>query len=972
MIDNLANRDSAAPNRRSDGGKLMADTVLAAESEAGSAESIANFPRTTADILWEELRALRPETAASGGTLKDYEIEAQDAQLSALCLSGGGIRSAAFALGVVQALAGKGLLASFDYVSSVSGGGYLNGFLQRWIVADRGTKDRPLPPLGERGVEAALAGGLTGPEPPPVTRMREGANFITPRVGMMSVDTWTAIATTVRNIFVNWTMFLPLFLIVAGIPQIVYWFLSPLPEWGAFAGLALEFAGLTVAMTVVMRSLPSYRSGDKPEASTITLFTLPAIALAAAGAMMVLAADPGLGWSEDQRFLPASGAFVAATVMAWLIALPWSVFSDRLRWRPLLFDFLRWLACSGVAAAVLYWAARPLASYFPLTKTSVENLEWLVAFGPVAFIVSILVAGWVFSAIRSLWLDGSRFKPDLDREWLVRMSAILMKPAFVWLVVVLLTLVSVMDLAPLMMDDGRLSLSGLFATGGALSGAVAAFGGRSGATAMGYARKWLSLETVILLAVLLFSVLTMLAAGLFESWLAQQATAALCGTDCTADQAMWKELAGHGLVVSCLLIWVLALGYLFNVNRFSLNGFYRNRLARAFLGAARCDVRSPDPLTGFDARDNIRMQQLWRRASDAPDIPRQPDVPPDAPMAERRSLFPVINLALNVSATARLAWQERKAEPFIVTPFAAGSGMLNGEGSTLPRGAYVPASEYSGREGDRALPGSGITLADAVSVSGAAVSPNMGYHSSASTAFLMTLFNLRLGAWLPNPAKWKNLGHKDPTIRKTNALVPFLAELSGATDDTTRDVYLSDGGHFENLGLYEMIRRRCRYIFVSDGGCDPAFDFTDLGNAIRKISIDLRTDIVFSEVKLGARSTPVADRLAYAVATIHYPSIDGRSNEPGTLIYLKPSVIENLPMDVNAYAIANLAFPHESTADQWYSESQFESYRRLGQFLTENLTGKDFRAFTAGKDRIHGFFDVFDPRQSGNKPVKVS
>lgn len=950
----------------------MADTNLPAEGEAGSAEPVPNVPRTTADILWEELRALRPETPAAGHTLEEYETAARDARLSALCLSGGGIRSAAFALGVVQALAGKGLLASFDYVSSVSGGGYLNGFLQRWIVADRGSGDQPLPPLGEQGVETALAAGLKGAEPPPVTRMREGANFITPRIGMMSVDTWTAIATTVRNIFVNWTMFLPLFLIVAGIPQIVYWFLSPLPEWGAFAGLALEFLGLTVAMTVVMRSLPSYRSGNEPEASTITLFTLPAIALAAAGAMMVLAADPGLGWSENQRFAPASGAFVAATVAAWLIALPWSVLSDRLRWRPLLFDILRWLACSAVAAAVLYWAARPLAGYFPLTETSVKDLEWVVAFGPVAFIVSILVAGWVFSAIRSLWLNSSRFKPDLDREWLVRMSAILMKPAFVWLVLVLLTLVSVMNLAPMIMADGRLSLSGLFATGGALSGAIAAFGGRSGSTAMGYVRKWLSLETMILLAVVVFSVLTLLAAGLFESWLAQQATAALCGKECSSGRIPWKELAGHGLVVSCLLIWVVALGYVFNVNRFSLNGFYRNRLARAFLGAARCDTRSPDPLTGFDARDNIRMQRLWPRAGDAPDAPPKPNAPLAAPVVERRSLFPVINLALNVSATARLAWQERKAEPFIVTPFAAGSGMLNGEGSTLPRGAYMPASEYSGREGDRALPGTGITLADAVSVSGAAVSPNMGYHSSAPTAFLMTLFNLRLGAWLPNPANWKDLGRKDPTVRKTNALVPFLAELSGATDDTTRDVYLSDGGHFENLGLYEMIRRRCRYIFVSDGGCDPAFDFTDLGNAIRKISIDLRTDIVFSEVKLGARSTPVADRLAYAVATIHYPPVDGRPDEPGILIYLKPSVIANLPMDVNAYAIANLAFPHESTADQWYSESQFESYRRLGQFLTEALTGKDFHHYTAGKDRIHAFFDLFDPRGSGSKKVKVS
>jgi hypothetical protein len=185
--------------------------------------------------------------------------------------------------------------------------------------------------------------------------------------------------------------------------------------------------------------------------------------------------------------------------------------------------------------------------------------------------------------------------------------------------------------------------------------------------------------------------------------------------------------------------------------------------------------------------------------------------------------------------------------------------------------------------------------------------------------------------------------------------MPFLRELGGVTEDTTDEVYLSDGGHFENLGLYEMIRRRCRFIFVSDGGCDPAFDFTDLGNAIRKISIDLRTDIVFSDVKLGARSTPVSGRLAYAVATIVYPEAEGSPAETGTLVYLKPSVIDNLPMDVNAYAIANLAFPHESTADQWYSESQFESYRRLGQFLTGAL-GEGRYEQGGPEERMAAFF----------------
>lgn len=923
-------------------------------------------PRTSADILWEEREALRPG-ARGGSTEAEYNDTAYGLGLSALCLSGGGIRSAAFALGVVQALAAKGLLSSFDYVSSVSGGGYLNSFLQRWIVGDKpqaaGTDGAAAPtPSASEGpaqrpeevVERALADSLAGAEALPITRLREGANFITPRIGSMSVDTWTAVATAVRNLLVNWTMFLPLFLIVAGIPQIVYWFLFPLPTWGAPLGLALQFAGLVVAMTMVGRSLPSYRDGNDPPARLIQLGIVPFVLIAAAGAMMVLSAPEWGGWTVDDRLVPSALVFVVATLAAAVISIVWASFSDRLR-RPLLIrDVPRWLLCSAAGAGVIYLSAQPIATHVRITEVGVDNLEWLVALGPVGFIGSILVAGWLFSAIRSIGIRSYDFKPDLDREWLVRMSAILMKPAVIWLVLISLTLGALLvitgsggldqRLSDELMSD-KLSLSGWFASGGVLSGLVAALAGNSGATLMGYVRKWLSLETVIAIAVFLFIALALLAAGFFESWLAARAAEQMCGPDCSAEFAPWSPLLGHVAVVGALLLWVVALGYVFNVNRFSLNGFYQNRLGRTFLGAARCCERSPDPLTGFDARDNIRMHSLWSKGG--------ADTSGDAP---RKSLFPVINLALNVSATARLAWQERKAEPFVVTPFASGSGMLAADESTgTPRGAYVPSEFYAGQERDRGMEGSGITLAGAMSISGAAVSPSMGYHSSSSTAFLMTLFNLRLGAWLPNPLCWKNLGTQDPTTRKRHALMPFLRELGGSTADDTDEVYLSDGGHFENLGVYEMIRRRCRYIFVSDGGCDPLFDFTDLGNAIRKISIDLRTDIEFGPIKLGARP-PIAGRIAYAIATIKYP--EGRQ---GKLIYLKPSILERLPMDVNAYAIANQAFPHESTADQWYSESQFESYRRLGQFLTENLGKEEYQDFSVGRDRINAFFEALEP-----------
>jgi len=894
-----------------------------------------NVPLTTADVLWEERQALRPGCVHGVGE-SYYRDTAREQQMSALCLSGGGIRSAAFALGVAQALAAKGVLTSFDYLSTVSGGGYFGAFLQRWIVGE--ADDGP----SEEGVEAALKKSLNGKEAPQVTRLREGANFITPRIGSMSVDTWTAIATSVRNLIVNWTLFLPLFLLVAASPQLAYWFLAARPGSGALAGLLLEFLGLAVAMTTVGRALPSYRDGSRPSAGWIRAAILWPV-IAASGGVMLVAAAPALpGWADENRLQPAILIFLAATLAAFAAALIWSYFSKCVRRSQLIKDMPRWLICSLAVAAVMYLAAEAVGARFAYRDREVLNLKWLVALGPLAVIGMILLAGWFFSAIRSLGLDTKYFKPDLDREWLVRMSAILLKPAILWLLLALLTVVFYFWLVEMILvEPGQLRFKSpddlgwgaLFASGGVLSGLAAALAGKSGATVMGYVRKWFSLELLIAVGVFIFIIAGLLACAFLESWLAFHASAALCDlryARCPEAFPPGMAFAGHALVAAVLVTWVVGLGKIVDVNLFSLNYFYRNRLVKAFLGAARCDARSPDPLTGFDSRDNVRMHSLWPSG--------------------RRCLYPVINLALNVSARARLAWQERKAEPFVVTPLACGSGSLRIDDRNEPIGAYVEASQYGGLKPERGQEGTGITLGAAMAISGAAVSPNMGYHSSPSAAFLMTLFNMRLGAWLPNPVKWRAQGERDYIARKKNALIPFLSELTGSTGDDTDEVYLSDGGHFENLGLYEMIRRRCRFIFVSDGGCDPNFQFADLGNALRKISIDLRTDIVFRDVRLGARSSPVEGRLAYALATIKYPE-----GWEGTLLYLKPSVLADLPMDVNAYAISNLAFPHESTADQWYSESQFESYRRLGQFLTEQL-GAESLGEPVGPRRMQVFF----------------
>jgi hypothetical protein len=340
--------------------------------------------------------------------------------------------------------------------------------------------------------------------------------------------------------------------------------------------------------------------------------------------------------------------------------------------------------------------------------------------------------------------------------------------------------------------------------------------------------------------------------------------------------------------------------------------------------------------------------------------------------------MPVVNVALNLVGGSRLAWQERKAESFVFTPIACGSPALREDPLTgQGQGRYIPSQFYAGDESDSALSGNGVSLATAIAISGAAASPSMGYHSSPATAFLMTLFNVRLGAWLPNPGWQPSDSPRDApngseqkmlpldvmmNSGPRNALYPLLREMLGRTDDTKDSVYLSDGGHFENLGLYEMVRRRCRYIVVSDAGCDPQAGFEDLGGAIRKVRIDLGVNIDVDTVRIVARQKwDEKTSTFFALGTIHYP--EGK----GHLLYLKPGCPAKIPTDVRAYSLKSEGFPHESTADQWFSESQFESYRKLGETLAGRLGKEDPHYAPKG---LSGFFKDIEDEITKSDNVK--
>jgi hypothetical protein len=164
-------------------------------------------------------------------------------------------------------------------------------------------------------------------------------------------------------------------------------------------------------------------------------------------------------------------------------------------------------------------------------------------------------------------------------------------------------------------------------------------------------------------------------------------------------------------------------------------------------------------------------------------------------------------------------------------------------------------------------------------------------------------------------------------------LIPLFLELLGYSNENRDYVYLSDGGHFDNLGVYELVRRKCKVIFAVDAGADDVRAFGDLADTLRKCRIDFGVEIVFPQLADIRGDEHARAKDGFTEGLIRYDLND--SAQDGRLILIKPTMSKNLcePVDVLNYAAENPPFPQQTTADQFFDESQFESYRRLGAFI---------------------------------------
>ena len=160
--------------------------------------------------------------------------------------------------------------------------------------------------------------------------------------------------------------------------------------------------------------------------------------------------------------------------------------------------------------------------------------------------------------------------------------------------------------------------------------------------------------------------------------------------------------------------------------------------------------------------------------------------------------------------------------------------------------------------------------------------------------------------------------------------------------DTGSHCYVTDGGHFDNTGVYSLVERGCQTIVLTDCGADPDCVFDDLANLVRRCRIDFGAEITFPSLAPFSRETLAADRKAYVRGDDPLPARapqrtrlaawrTARSAPIGTLLVVKPTLTATLETDVNRYSQQHGDFPQQTTADQWFDEAQFESYRRLGE-----------------------------------------
>ncbi|MFZ1642238.1 MAG: patatin-like phospholipase family protein [Candidatus Contendobacter sp.] len=709
------------------------------------------------DVLIEEYRKLgipidSPEKDKN--PLNQIQMQAlkYGQGLSALCLSGGGIRSATFNLGVIQALAKFELLSKFDYLSTVSGGGYIGGWLTAWAYHEEG---------GIKKVEEKLAQKQPEQEEPePVRHLRQYTNYMTPRLGLLSVDTWTLLATYLRNLLLNWLVLIPILLAVSLVPRLFAAVLGPkggiLSQCAIIILFILATVLLLCGVLYTRRALPS-RGGNPDWGQKQYIY----YCLAPIGSSVLI--YTAVAWYWLPIFLDLDAEILKLPyLLSWLSVLPprWCLFALVAIAVILFYMFLSMIEMiitykynqakqanqneqnvktdnneqnakhkrlifynlvTGILAVLLIWSwINIFTPVFTPANPSPESLAAYTSFAAPLLWAVFILAETFYIGISSYFTD------DEDREWWARSGAWILLAIVLWIVVSVLVIY-----APLLFAFD-LSEFPTVGAGGLLAGLVPTLFGSSASTPANtqqpplrqkgwwpLVRGVLMVSCGIMFGITLFALLSSAVDWLLKGLGINTISS---GGNCHLQLLQSTSLALIGELIIALLVIFYSAGRVINVNHFSLHAMYRNRLIRAYLGASRysrkpngpCSpatdksddqsskcLRNPNSFTGFDPADNFPFHEVASKI---------------------KKPLHVINMALNLVHGSQLAWQQRKAESFTVTPLHCGSYCTG----------YRSTQKYGGSEG--------IKLGTAMAISGAAFTSNMGYSAPLQVVEFFNIF----------------------------------------------------------------------------------------------------------------------------------------------------------------------------------------------------------------------------------------
>jgi hypothetical protein len=841
------------------------------------------------------------------------ELDKPPADLTGIALSGGGIRSASFCLGVLQALSYAGWLKKLDYLSTVSGGGYIGGSLawllhRKWSDAagreipyglDRGNfpyGSYPMVGMSEERWDAQEGEGEADSswhvyKGRMLMYLRQHASYLTPGNG---INIMSLLAVAVRNslfsIFVYGGLLIVLFALAGYLPfgpamdwSLYRYYDRCIPWPGAGVNAAYGLASMLGLVFLFLAILYSVVTLFRRKTSTGYAWRLRfergagRLLLALAGLVVIGTLPHIYDWIDEAGRTPiASSSFKISgeinpqgeTSFAAKIEQPKQAGAIQTqKWRvSSLGDKLA--AILGALSTLLGAISAALA--FVMGGKAKRKLPTglLVAVGSIGLVFGLLVLAYHFSA----WLRVPSGIPASDELWL----------------------------RPLPLDDAR----------------------------------------------------------------------------------MLNDYVVMGL--ACFLLFFLRFS---NLNYLSLHRYYRDRLMETFMPDLpdALDVNGPLP-GGVKSADETPLSKIADENAETEDP----------------GPYPIINTNIVLVSSQIPKFRGRGGDNFILTPKHCGS---NATGWCDTKDPDSPFSD--------------MTLPTAIAISGAAIDSNTGSGGEGITrspwlSFLMGFFNIGLGYWAENPTPPKeridriveNLGRQLPKASAADgeqtgfalvwaipqalftvvrgllnqlilvflrlsplwcfqnvptALYPGFSELylRKNLDENSRMVQLSDGGHFENLGLYELIRRRLRLIIVCDGSADPDFAFDDLGNAMERVRSDFGA-LIDIDCTNCESLTPATNgksdsegRMSYAKKGYLRADITYTDGSHGSLIYITANFFKDLYADLYAYRKSHVKFPDQPTSNQFFDEKEFEAYRELGyQTAYHMLCDKDIVSHPDARDTL--------------------